>query len=140
MNTNAHEPYIYVIINKSLNMSPGKVASQAAHAAALTITNHETEDVELWANTFHKGIIVLEARDENHLRSIKDFLRQRNVNSDLVIDEGSSEVPSFSVTALATQMMTKDIGLSLFKGLSAYHVPTPEETMADLFIRHLLRG
>lgn len=139
-NAHLHQPYIYVIINKELGMSAGKVASQAAQGAAATIANHYPEDIALWAGAFNKGIIVLEARNEAHLRNIKDYLRQRDINSEFVIDEGVNEVPAHSITALSTQMMTADVARVALRGLRTYRPVSPEEEAAEALIRFLTRG
>lgn len=101
-------PTLYIFINKSLNMSTGKVASQAAHAAAYSMAQNHQEDNDLWLLNIEKTVIILEARDENHIRNIKDYLRQRGVNSEYIIDEGMNEVPPQTITALATTYMDKN--------------------------------
>lgn len=101
-------PTLYIFINKSLNMSTGKVASQAAHAAAYSMAQNHQEDNDLWLLNIEKSVIILEARDENHIRNIKDYLRQRGVNSEYIIDEGANEVQPQTITALAVTYMDKN--------------------------------
>lgn len=101
-------PTIYVFINKSLGMSSGKIAAQAAHAGAYSMARNELESNTEWLQAIHKTVIVLEARDEQHLRNIKDYLGQRDVESEFIIDEGINEVPHHSITALVTVMIDKN--------------------------------
>jgi peptidyl-tRNA hydrolase len=120
-------PTLYIFINKSLNMSSGKVASQAAHAAAMSMARNHTEDNDLWIHNIHKTIIVLEARDEMHLRNIKDYLAERTVESVFVIDEGVNEVDHLTITALATHYMDKNAAADkLFSGFKLYESKNDE--------------
>jgi len=102
-------PCIYIFVNKGLRMSAGKVASQTAHAAAQIFSKLPPEDLQLfWSKEPHRTIIVLEARDENHIRNINNYLDNRGINCDLVIDEGENEVPPHSITALVTPILDKN--------------------------------
>lgn len=101
-------PTLYIFINKSLGMSTGKVAAQAAHAAAYSMAQNHQEDNDLWLNSIDKTVIVLEARDEAHIRTIKDYLRLRGVNSEVIIDEGVNEVDPMTITALSVVFMDKN--------------------------------
>lgn len=107
-------------------MSAGKVAAQAAHAAAFSMAQNHVEDNDLWLHAINKTVIVLEARDEMHLRNIKDYLRLRSVQSEFIIDEGVNEVPSISITALATVFMEKDEQADqLFRSFNLYKSNSP---------------
>jgi peptidyl-tRNA hydrolase len=124
-------PTLYIFINKSLNMSSGKVASQAAHAAAMSMARNHIEDNDLWIHSIHKTIIVLEARDEMHLRNIKDYLAERTVESGFIIDEGANEVEHLTITALATHFMDKNAAADkLFSGFKLYKEDTAVDVLA----------
>lgn len=114
-------PTLYIVINKSLNMSIGKVASQAAHAAAMAFAAQTEADNDEWLKSFQKTVIVLEARNEAHLRNLQDYLRQRGLVSELIIDEGVNEILPLSITALVTPYMEKELGDQLFNTLRLYN-------------------
>lgn len=105
------KPVIYVIVNKSLRMSAGKMAAQVGHAVAgllLSPSNHTTMQYARWMNDLHRWLIVLEAEDDQHLTNIRQYLAERDVQTYAVIDEGINEVRPFSVTAVAVQILDKD--------------------------------
>lgn len=94
------KPTIYIFMNKQLGMSAGKLAAQAAHAVALVPVGKE------WQAP-HRTILVMQARDEAHIRNIAKYLAQRGVTAYEVIDEGVNEIEPHVVTALATQVVDK---------------------------------
>lgn len=101
-------PVVYIFMNKSLGMSSGKLAAQAAHAAAVVFNGSTGKQGEYWRAAPHKTILIMEARDDQHLHNISTYLLQRGINSQRVIDEGSNEVDPHSITALATEVLDKD--------------------------------
>ena len=113
-------PVMYVFINKGLHMSVGKASAQASHAAMMCALNANNNDSYVWKTAVHKTIIVLEARDETHIRNIKEYLAQRRIDTQLIIDEGANEIDPHIPTALATNILDKDdpeveVALSTFK-------------------------
>lgn len=98
-------PVIYIFMNKSLNMSAGKLAAQAAHAAMRVGLRTDNGN---WIEHPHQTILVMEARDESHLRSISEYLAERNIMTYRVIDEGVNEIDPHVWTALATSVLDKD--------------------------------
>jgi hypothetical protein len=53
--------------------------------------------------------VILEARDDRgHLRNIKDYLDRQGFPHRPIIDEGRTEVPSHSFTALGVEIVDKD--------------------------------
>lgn len=101
-------PIIYIFINKSLNMTSGKIAAQAAHAAVMTLIDAPDWEKIFWENSPARTIIILEARDSEHLTNIDKYLAQRSVRTSLIIDEGINEIDSHTPTALGTQILDKD--------------------------------
>lgn len=104
----------YIVANKGLGMSPGKLAAQVAHASVkgYQMSTHEDMSAEeaevarIWDRTGHTKI-VLEARDTEHLTAFREFAKSRGHNSWLVIDEGRTEVPPHSPTALGFPILDK---------------------------------
>lgn len=101
-------PVIYIFLNKSLGMSAGKLAAQAAHAAAMSVINSPSEMVSKWEDSVHKTMIVLQAKDDNHLKNIYEYLEQRGFHMIKIIDEGANEVEPHSWTALSSQILNKE--------------------------------
>lgn len=103
-----NRPVIYIFLNKKLNMTVGKAAAQAAHAAAMAVVNSPQESVNKWEDAVHRTMIVLEARDNEHLQNISEYLGQRHLHVLKIVDEGANEVEPHSWTALATQILDKE--------------------------------
>ncbi len=89
-------------------MSPGKLAAQVAHATMISCSEQDESKLDLWVSSPHKTIIVLQARNENHLRSIKDYLTTRKYRAHMIVDEGVNEIDPHTVTAIATDILDKD--------------------------------
>lgn len=108
---------MYIFLNRGLGMSTGKAAAQSAHAAVEAYIKSQQnqrlgEDgrvlLEEWRLGLHYTKIVLEARDEAHLRNIERYLTDRWFDSALIIDEGRTEIEPMSVTALGVEIVDKD--------------------------------
>jgi PTH2 family peptidyl-tRNA hydrolase len=104
----------YIVANKGLGMSAGKLAAQVAHAAVKgfqmtdgsKFTDGEPDIISEWDKTGHTKI-VLEATDAAHLIAFREFAKSRGINSWLVIDEGRTEVAPHSPTALGFPILDK---------------------------------
>jgi peptidyl-tRNA hydrolase len=107
----------YIVVNKGLHMSAGKLGAQVGHAAVkgyeLSLVNDiQTRDedgpsvITEWNATGHTKI-VLEATDAAHLIAFREFAKSRGINSWLVIDEGRTEVAPHSPTALGFPILDK---------------------------------
>lgn len=100
-------PVVYVFLNKELHMSSGKAAAQAAHAVMLSVIGGKKFPAKYWIESPHRYMIVLEARDEEHMKDISMYLAERNIKTFGQIDEGSTEVPAHSLTAMATPILAR---------------------------------
>lgn len=105
---NRSNPVIYIFLNKSLGMSVGKAAAQAAHAAVFATAESDPSEQQLWRVNPHKTIIVLEARDEAHMRSISTYLQQRGIHTNMIVDEGVNEIDPHTITALSSGILDKN--------------------------------
>lgn len=104
-----YNPVMYIFLNKELNMSTGKASAQVAHAVAMSLIElNSTVYLAKWVASPHRTVIVLEGRSEAHMRSIKDYLSERDVPTSMIIDEGVNEIAPLSITAMATRIMDKD--------------------------------
>lgn len=101
-------PVMYLFLNKGLGMSAGKLASQAAHAAVEAFQISDKQLIEQWNLGKHYTKLVMQARDEQHLTTIKQYLADRGFHSELIIDEGMTEIDPHQATALGVQIVDKD--------------------------------
>ena len=99
-------------------MSAGKAMAQVAHAIMTAATY---EDIDNYFQAKQRTIIVLEGSGQQIL-ALYDYLKQRDISSDYVIDEGVNEIPTMSVTALATEAFDIDDieKRNMFSGFDLY--------------------
>ena len=99
---------MYIFINKGLGMSAGKLGSQSAHAAIEAFRISKVDKLTEWYKGKHYAKLVMQARDENHLQNIQDYLTARGFRSEMIIDEGLTEVDSIVKTALGVEVVDKE--------------------------------
>jgi PTH2 family peptidyl-tRNA hydrolase len=130
------KPVMYLIANKGLGMSSGKLAAQVAHAAVraytLSIPIHfEEDDVPLVSQWLDMGEtkIVLEARDTEHLLVAQKYIEDRGICTHLIIDEGRTEIAPHTPTVLGVQVVDKeDENVKFtFSDFKTYKDPKPEQ-------------
>jgi len=102
------KPTIYVFLNKGLHMSIGKAAAQAGHAVAASFLEATIEETDLWGRSIHRTMIVLEARNAEHIHNIQRYLHERGIKTRLIIDEGVNEIDPHTPTALASKVLDKN--------------------------------
>jgi peptidyl-tRNA hydrolase len=131
---------MYILANKGLGMSAGKLAAQVGHAAfRVAIWSGVTTSEEYMAKGETK--IVLECRDTEHLLMAERYLREHGIKTFLVIDEGRTEIPAHSPTVLATEIVDKEdpnvrFTLGDFK---TYKEPKPEAPAPESVWAYLKR-
>lgn len=130
-------PVMYIVANKGAGMSPGKLAAQVAHAAvkAYELENIESpngyDKVQAWNESGHTKI-VLEARDAEHLLASERYLNERGIRTVLIIDEGRTEVPPLTPTALGIELLDKadpDVVFSMSTFKTYKEEPPPTSTV-----------
>lgn len=99
---------MYIFINKGLQMSTGKVAAQAAHAAVEAFRISNLEMVGKWYEGKHYTKLVMEARDDQHIQTIAGYLSERGFKSSFIIDEGRNEIAPHSFTALGVEIVDRE--------------------------------
>jgi len=109
------EIVMYIIINKDLKMSPGKIAAQAAHVAVKAYILGEKINQETTYEWYSKSYakIVLKA-SEYEMRKILELTPTTTVST---IDEGRTEIAKGSLTAIAFVPMNKENVSSILKVL-----------------------
>jgi peptidyl-tRNA hydrolase len=110
-------PVQYIIIDKGLGMSAGKMAAQACHASVegVRISAREPNGnpwdaslVNRWYRGGHYAKIILEVADATALRIAQAYIESRGFKTALIIDEGRTEIPAMSATALGCEIVDKD--------------------------------
>ena len=117
----------YVIIPRKPKMSTGKIASQTAHATFMALKNQqaitkktltpesdgaccgycEWDNIETWEQS-GMCVIVLECKSQIELMNIAKYLEQWKIPHHLYVDEGHTEIPMGTATALATGVFNED--------------------------------
>lgn len=100
-------PVLYVILNGSLNMSPGKAAAQAVHAAMMLPEDARSEFTGD-DRPYKRTVIVLEAKDGVQMDNIVDYVDNAGLKCEYYIDEGKNEVDAFSFTAMAVETIDEN--------------------------------
>lgn len=111
---------MYIFVNKGLKMSTGKSIAQGAHAACKAVEISYPEMVKAWNEFGFYTKMVMEARDENHLTTIQKYLSERNIKSVMIIDEGRTEIPKHSATALGVEIIDKNVQGPIFQEFDLY--------------------
>ena len=101
-------PVMYLFLNKGLGMSAGKLAAQAAHAAVEAYTISQPELIEQWRLGQHYTKLTMQARDEQHLYTIQRYIADRGIRSQMIFDEGATEIEPHQATALGVPIVDKD--------------------------------
>lgn len=111
-------PILYVILNGSLRMSPGKAAAQTAHAVMMLKDEHRKK----FNSNYRRTVIVLEASGRNQMDGIVDYLTDAGIDYEYYVDEGVNEVEAFSLTALAVEVFDAEDGnkREIFSSLPLY--------------------
>lgn len=144
-------PVQYIFANRGLGMSPGKLAAQVAHASVLAADKSKSELLDEWLESGHYTKLVMLALDATHVQTIDRYLTDRGYVTCMVIDEGHTEIPAHSITALGVELVDKDdervrqhfSDFALYReernlqanGLAVVEVPAPEPSLWTTFFR-----
>ena len=123
------KPVIYVFINKSLHMSSGKVGAQVGHAVAMSIIEGPKVSAKIWNEADHRYMIILEAKDDDHMTRIQQYLFERGLYTTEIFDEGSNEVEPVSLTAMATNILIREDRIKEIFGIFKLYRDTVKVTV-----------
>ena len=101
-------PVMYIFMNKGLGCSPGKMGAQIAHAAVKASDGSKKKLRDDWNKFGFYTKLVMEARDADHLKTIERYLNERDIKTFIIIDEGYTEIPKHTVTALRVEIVDKN--------------------------------
>lgn len=138
----------FVIVPKKPKMSPGKIASQVAHATFMALETQreiifkstgkyepgQDNIINTWKKT-GQCVIVLECPTQIELMNIARYCEQWKIPSFLYIDEGLTEIPMGTATAFATGVLPKKMHW-MFSCLKLYNdKPKSKSKKKGLFRR-----
>jgi peptidyl-tRNA hydrolase len=144
------KPVMYIFLNKDLGMSTGKSAAQVGHAVARAVRWHPDSPDSLgsqsergtkygelrkaWLSCKHETKLVMLAEDEQHLFTIERYLNERGFHTELVIDEGRTEIRPHSATAMTVEIVDKDDPevLAAFGDFKVYPDNRPKSPSPDI--------
>ncbi|MBA2681870.1 MAG: peptidyl-tRNA hydrolase [Ktedonobacteraceae bacterium] len=88
-----------IIVNDALELPPGKLAVQVAHAAVASFLTASPETQQKW---IEEGMpkIVLRVSSEETLREFFEAVQQAHLPTSLIRDAGKTIVPAGTITCL----------------------------------------
>lgn len=100
-------PVMYILLNKSLNMSTGKAAAQAGHAAvqAFRASDPNSNALRVWDKGGHYAKVVLQTYS---IETAERYINDRGFKTALIIDEGRTELDGLQRTAIGVEVLDKD--------------------------------
>ena len=93
---------LVVVIREDLEMSPGKLAAQVAHAAVTCALNAKAKTPKWFSEWYAEGQkkVVLRVRDLDDLRALDEKARRANLTHAVIADAGLTELPPDTPTCL----------------------------------------
>lgn len=104
MTSKEENPVLYIVLNGELQMSPGKGAAQAVHAAMLLEGNYDG----LFVAGYKRTVVVLEAENGDTLKNLLEYCQGAGIFASYYIDELSEKKQPYQVTALAVEPIDYD--------------------------------
>jgi PTH2 family peptidyl-tRNA hydrolase len=99
----SEEPVMYIIVNKEVKMSPGKLAAQVAHSAVkASHEGYETGWWDSWYQGSYTKIILKASKFE-----MQELMNKYYAQVSFTLDEGRTEIPKGTLTTLAFIPMLK---------------------------------
>ena len=93
---------LVIVIREDLDMSPGKLAAQVAHAAVTCALDAKSKNPKWFSEWYHEGQrkVVLRARDMEELKSLDEKARKSKLTHTIITDAGLTELPPNTPTCL----------------------------------------
>lgn len=102
------KPVMYIFVNSTAGMSPGKLAAQTAHAAVEAFQISDNAKIDAWYLGRHHTKLIMDGGSGTQLKVKQDYLERRGFSCELIIDEGRTEIEPFTPTALGVEIVDKD--------------------------------
>ncbi len=90
---------LVIVVRKDLQLSPGKLAVQVAHAAVECVLRSKADIVEKWRREGAKKV-VLKVRNLEELLKYRELALRRGLVTVLISDAGRTEIPAGTITCL----------------------------------------
>jgi peptidyl-tRNA hydrolase len=101
-------PVMYIFLNRGLGMTEGKIGAQCGHAVSRAEAQSKPHLHAEWKRGMHETKLVMLAEDEQHMLIIERYIRDRGFHTELIIDEGRTEVKPHTITAMGVEIVDKD--------------------------------
>ncbi|MFO7872844.1 MAG: peptidyl-tRNA hydrolase Pth2 [Candidatus Undinarchaeales archaeon] len=88
-----------IVVRRDLNLSPGKLAVQVAHASEKAASHTDTKILNAWRKEGAKKA-VLKAKSKEELFKLHEKARNSRLPTALIKDAGLTEIEPGTVTAL----------------------------------------
>ena len=88
-----------LVIRKDLELSKGKLCSQAAHASVEAALQSDPKLVDRWRKVGAKKV-VLKVENESELKKIKQQAAKEKLTAVIISDAGLTEIPAGTKTAV----------------------------------------
>jgi peptidyl-tRNA hydrolase len=102
------KPVMYILANRGLGMTSGKLSAQVAHAACEAMILSPAKDIDEWRSGGHYTKIILSVDDEQQMANVQQYIETRGFQVAPIIDEGRTEIKPFSRTAIGVAIVDKD--------------------------------
>ncbi len=91
-----------LVFRKDLNMSKGKIAAQAGHAAICAAQAAHEQHKRWWEAWMYEGMrkIAVKVPSEKELSELEEAADKMGLPHALIVDRGLTEVPEGTVTCL----------------------------------------
>jgi len=90
-----------IVVRKDLNLSPGKMAAQVAHAAISALDDISLSVRDRWyADGKHQKKVVLEVADEDGLIEVMELCEVMGIPYAMIMDAGRTEIKSGTLTCV----------------------------------------
>jgi PTH2 family peptidyl-tRNA hydrolase len=91
-----------LVFRKDLQLSKGKVAAQAGHAAVSAAQEAYIHNKQWWEGWFYEGQrkIAVKVPTEKELRELEEAAEDFGLPHALIVDAGLTEIPEGTVTCL----------------------------------------
>ena len=116
--SNYEKCYMYILVNKSLNLTPGKVASQVGHAVQKLIKSMKNQKYKSFLANGSPKIILSVPSEEKFIEILDQTKKYEKV---YIIDEGLTQCSKNSVTVVGYDVINENNIPLVFKSLSLFN-------------------
>ena len=108
-NESIEKKYVmYIIINGGLKMQKGKIASQVGHAVHKITQHCVINKLELWQNYIYNKCPKIVLKTENQEQLLEIIENTKHIYKSYIIDEGKTQIPPNSLTAIGYIPLCED--------------------------------